>query len=169
VSANHHTDIATGAAASAATINAPMRQIDAKLTHAVLEYNNDSSTATTVTTSGTFYAVSGHEVSFTPAYTGQVFLVHLSLGYVYGSATGASDLNLRVVDGSNVTITDNFLRLRTDAATGAGASKALSASRAFTAAAGDVGVTRKVKLYVTHSSNGTVVTDLYAHILVVTH
>jgi hypothetical protein len=169
VSVNHHTDVSAGAAATAATLNAPLGQLDAKLTHAVTEYASTADTSTTVTTANTFYAVASLEVSFTPAYTGQVFMIALVVGGAYAGTAGASTYNLRITDGASATIVDEFIKCKTDAATASTAANAISGVRAWTAGAGDVGVTRKAKMYVTHNVNAAAVHTWAVSLQAVTH
>lgn len=168
MSANHHTDISAGAAASAATINAPLGQLDAKLTHAVTEYADATNGTTTVTTNGTYYAVSSFEISFTPAYAGQVFLIAAVCGRIYPNTAGDTTWVVRIVDSTNTTIVDNFIRSATTHGT-TSTYLAVSGTRAWTAGAGDVGVTRKAKVYVTHTVNGTVVNMAYKSLQAITH
>lgn len=156
MSTRHHTAIASGAAASAATINTPLGALDAAMTPDVTGYASSANIATTVTTAGTYYAVTGEEVSFTPAYDGQVFLVSAVMGYCYTGTAGTATYNLRITDGASATIVDAHIIGRSTATTSA-AGACISGLRTWTAAAGDVGVTRKAKLYVTHTVNGSVV------------
>ena len=167
MTAYYHTDIAAGAAATAATINAPLGQLDAKLNHTVVEYLLAGSTATTVTTGSTYYAVASFEVSFIPAYTGQVFTCNFWCGLVYSGTAGNTLVNLRVVDAANATQTDFFYRSITDAVTLT--KGGCSVTKAWTAAAGDVGVTRKFKLYVSHTVNAASVTVSYGGVQAVSH
>jgi len=156
VSTRYHTDIASGAGATAANLNAPLGQLDAALNPTYSEYAG-TPPGTTVTAAGTFYAVAGAEVPFTPAYAGQVFQIGFASGMTFAGAAGATQLVLRITDGSNATVVDYFLVGRTSAATTSPASATCAGSRSWVAAAGDVGATRKAKLYATHSVNGTVV------------
>ena len=156
MSTNLHTAIAHGAAATHDTINAPLAQLDAKINPTVAEYEDTSSAAQTVTTGGTFYAVTSFEVSFTPAYTGQVFTLHLIIGTAF-SAAGVIEVNMRVTDSGGTTVRDDLIRAR--ASVGSSSDRVhFSGSRAWTAGAGDVGATRKAKVYMTHDVNGTSVT-----------
>jgi hypothetical protein len=155
LSTYYHTDVAAGASATAATVNSPLGQLDSHLNPYVAE--STTAAAVTVTTGGTYYASTGAEVSFTPGYVGHAVEVALVAGIVYANAAGYTTLNLRITDGSGTTIADNFIQGRNQAATAAAAS-GISGARFWVAGAGDVGQTRKAKLYLTHSVNGTVVT-----------
>lgn len=165
---NYHTDIAAGAAASAATLNAPLGQLDAKLNLTVVEYANTGSTATTVTTAATWYAITAHEVSFTPAYTGQVFTIQLWVSDFWSTTAGTSQVMCRITDGAGTTVQDSFIRA-SNVATAAVDAPMISGTRSWTAGAGDVGVTRKAKLYVTHTVNAAVVNVQYLALQVVSH
>ena len=169
MSTNHHTAIAANASAVNTTYNTPLGALDAKLTHTVTQYVDETGVSTTITTNGTYYAVTGYEVSFTPAYSGQVFLVSFMAGLAYANTAGSTALNLRITDGANATVTDTFIFGRTAASTTSTAAQCVSGMRAFTAGAGDVGVTRKAKLYATHGVNGAIVSVNMGRILVVTH
>jgi hypothetical protein len=168
VTANHHTDIAAGAAATAATINAPIGQLDAKLTHDATGYFNNGTTATTATTAGNWYAVSLNEVSFTPAYTGQTFICTVACGGLYSGTAGTSSLNTRITDSVNAVVSDFRLRGSSTATSSAGANS-IGGAFVYTAGAGDVGVVRKLALYVTHSVNGASVTVAQVSLYVITH
>ncbi|MFN8631184.1 MAG: hypothetical protein U0838_12975 [Chloroflexota bacterium] len=154
---NYHTDVANGAAANAATVNAPLGQIDAKLNPTVGSYSDTSDQSVTVTTAGTFYAMGGPiEVSFTPAFSGQVFEILFFSGVVYSNTAGRVLLNVRIVDGANATVLDQFHPGRVDGRHDVVVWRVRLASRCWTAGAGDVGVTRKAKVYATHTVNGSV-------------
>lgn len=154
---NYHTDVANGAAANAATVNAPLGQIDAKLNPTVGSYSDTSDQSVTVTTAGTFYAMGGPiEVSFTPAFSGQVFEILFFSGVVYSNTAGRVLLNVRIVDGANATVLDQFIQGASTGATTSSSGVSVSGSRCWTAGAGDVGVTRKAKVYATHTVNGSV-------------
>ena len=167
MSSNLHTPIAANASAVNTSFNAPLGQLDAKINETVTEYSNGGATATTVTTASTYYAVSLHEVSFTPAYTGQVFEIVVNVADLWGPA-GTSYGMVRIVDGANATVTDGFMRA-SNVATAAADAPMISGTRSWTAGAGDVGVTRKAKLYVTHTVNAAVVNLQYMSLQVVTH
>lgn len=163
MSTNYHTAVAAGASATAATVESPIAQIDGHLNPTIAEYANTGDTSTTVTTAGTYYAVASHEVSFTPAFAGQVFEIALVLGLAYASAAGYATFVLRITDGSGTTVVDSFILGRTDAATTSASNRGnIAGTRSWTAGAGDLGVTRKAKLYCTHTVNGTAVHDQYA-------
>lgn len=153
---SYHTDVAAGASATAGTFNAPLGQLDAHLNPTVASYASTNDTSTTVTTAGTYYAVAALEVSFTPAFTGQVFCITLVVGQFYASAAGNTIVNLRITDGAGTTVQDALV-VGHHQASGASDYANAAGVRYWTAAAGDVGNTRKAKAYVTHGVNGTAV------------
>lgn len=165
---NHHTDIAAGAAATAATFNAPLGQLDAKLTHTNSEYSRTTDATTTVTTASTWYAVTSWEVSFTPAYSGQVFLVTYVVANFFADKACEWLGKISIVDGTNTNVVDEFMKGRHESTT-TNYVHSISGARLWTAAAGDVGATRKAKLYVSATVNTTVVTTGDGHVSVSTH
>jgi hypothetical protein len=157
LSNNYFTPVSVGASAAAATVNAPIAQIDAHMNPTVVDSGvGVAAINTTVTTGGTFYPVTGFEASFTPAYTGQVFEVDAFSCRFSPNAAGSAQMLVRITDGASVTVLDNFIVAVS--AAGSGVYATAGASKKWTAGAGDVGVTRKAKVYVTHVTNGTVVT-----------
>jgi hypothetical protein len=168
VTTNYHTDIAAGAAATAATLNAPLGQLDAQLNHDVSSYADTADGTTTVTTAGTFYAVTSYEVSFTPAYSGQVFTIAFVCGQFWPGTAGNTIANVRITDSASTTIVDYYL-VGYNQAAGTGSYIGVSGTRAWTAGAGDVGVVRKAKVYVTHGVNGTVVHMAYRSLQAISH
>lgn len=168
MSTNHHTDITTGAAATAATFNNPLAELDAAIDHSNDEYYDSGLTTTTITTHDVFYPVTGWEVAFVPAYSGQVFLVHYSIGNFYADLAGTFTARVHIVDGSSSYVYDTFLQGRQET-TGTYEYHSVSGARLWTAAYGDVGVTRKAKLYVSHTTDGGKVTAGAGHIGVSVH
>lgn len=163
-----HTDISAGAAATAATINAPLGQLDAALNPTVLEFAAASDNSTTVTTAGTYYAEDAPaEVAFTPAFTGQVFMVAFACGRIYAGTAGTTTYDCRITDGAGASVVGSFIAGSTQAVSTAYAN--VGGVRFWTAGAGDVGQTRKAKLYLAHTVNATVIHTAYTHIQVVAH
>lgn len=169
MSANYHTDVSAGAAATAATVNSPLGQLDAKINPTYVQATGNTEVSTTVTTASTYYACAGMEAVFTPAYTGQVFLFSAVLGTVYADTAGGTTIDFRLVDGANATVSGLYFVGHTNAATTFGASQTVAGSAYWTAGAGDVGVTRKLKVYATHSVNGSVVKVNYWRVSVGWH
>ena len=166
---NYHTDVSAGASATAATVNAPIGQLDARINPTGSEYASWSNTATACAVAGTLYPVASHEVSFTPAFAGQMFAVEMVLGRTYPSAAGTTNWLLRITDGAGVTVLDNFASLFLGQGAGTPAVLPACAARRWTAGAGDVGATRKAKLYVSHTVNATTCNDQYSSIQVIAH
>lgn len=144
------------ALASGDTIEAPAM--------AGVETTSTSGTVTVkVTTAGTYYAPTGLEVSFTPSFIGQRFLIVGSMIAHSGSVAGSISSELRVVDGSNTKLSVVAAsRNRTYTNTDDWGSHAWSGL--WTA---DAVATRKAKVYVTHPTNGTVVTTAFYTINVI--
>lgn len=168
MTANLHTDIAAGAAATAAVLNAPLGQLDAHINPTVVPASDVAGTNTTVTTAGTYYAPASYEVSFTPSYTGQVFLIAVDISHLYSGTAGTTTAIVRITDSVNATVVDYFGRAATSATTFSTAGQ-LHVTRAWTAGAGDVGVVRKAKVYVTHTVNASVVSCQYSSVQAISH
>jgi hypothetical protein len=163
-----HTAVTAGAAATAATINAPLAQLDAALNPTVAAFSAEADNSTTVTTASTYYAEDAPaEVAFTPAYAGQVFEISLVIGRLYAGTAGITTWNLRVTDGAGATVFDSLIKGQTHGVSSDYGSAA--GTRCWTAGAGDVGVARKAKVYLTHTVNATVVHTAYVSIDVVAH
>lgn len=124
-----------------------------------------SSDTTTITTAGTYYALTNAEVSFTPAYIGQRFLITLT-GYVSLNTTVIQYAFVRsnIVDSSNVNIVDlGFSRADNFGTSGRGATVAFT--KVWTA---DAAAARKYKLYGTvQTTNGLVLSLAYTQMSVV--
>lgn len=127
--------------------------------HAAVSVVGTTAVATTVTTATTWYAVSGIEVAFTPAFIGQKWLI---VGYFNGyhgnSSNTIAEWNLRVVLGSdNTTILDRALYYYYETPTanqynGSGGANVWVADRTSQC---------KLKLYVSSSANSTSVSTSY--------
>ena len=168
MTSNHYTAWIAGDNLDAATLNSKAGALDAAITGSAIEYAVSAGTNTTVTTATTYYAVSAYELSFTPTFNGQVFLISMVAGEVEGNAAGTCWVNGRITDGAGATIVNAFIKGRHT--TGAsGEAGCISGVRTWTAGAGDVGNSRKIKVYVTHSVNGTVVTIGERSLTVATH
>lgn len=124
-----------------------------------------SSDTTTITTAGTYYALTNAEVSFTPAYVGQRFLITLT-GYASLNTTVIQYAFVRsnIVDSSNVNIVDlGFSRADNFGTSGRGATVAFS--KVWTA---DAAAARKYKLYGTvQTTNGLVLSLAYTQMQVI--
>jgi len=124
-----------------------------------------SSDSTTITTAGTYYALTNAEVSFTPAYVGQRFLITLT-GYGSLNTTVIQYLFVRsnIVDSSNVNIVDlGFSRADNFGTSGRGATVAFT--KVWTA---DAAAARKYKLYGTvQTTNGLTLSLAYTQMSVV--
>ena len=97
-----------------------------------------------------------------------MFLISVVAGETSANAAGTSWVNARITDGAGATIVDAFIKGRhTTGASGEGG--CISGVRSWTAGAGDVGSSRKIKVYVTHSVNGTIVTIGERSLTVATH
>lgn len=168
MSTNHHTDIISGAPATAATFNDPLGELDTAITHTNSEYYGTSIDTLTMTTSGTDYPFTSFEIAFTPAYSGQVFLVMWQAGNVRVDTAGTLTLWVSIVDGSNNYVFEGFLMGR-DTIAAANDYTSMSAVRAWTASSDDVGETRKAKVYARFDSDGAVLTLGRRFIGVVTH
>jgi hypothetical protein len=124
-----------------------------------------SATSTTITTAGTYYALTSQEVSFTPAFVGQKFLVTYS-GYVSINTTTIqySFVRVDVTDSSNTQIEQlGFTRADNFGTSGRG--QAVSFTDIWTA---DSTSARKIKLYGTNqTTNGLSLTTSYTSINVI--
>lgn len=124
-----------------------------------------SSTTTTITTAGTYYALTSQEISFTPAFVGQKFLVTYS-GYVSLNTTTIQYAFVRVEvnDSSNATIeTLGFARAENFGTSARGQQVAFT--DIWTA---DSTSARKIKLYgTTQTTNGLVLTTAYTQLNVI--
>ena len=124
-----------------------------------------SATSTTITTAGTYYALTSQEVSFTPAFVGQKFLVTYS-GYVSINTTTIqySFVRVDVTDSSNTQIEQlGFARAENFGTTSRGQS--VSFMDIWTA---DSTSARKIKLYGTNqTTNGLSLTTSYTSLNVI--
>lgn len=124
-----------------------------------------SSDTTTITTAGTYYALTNAEVSFTPDYVGQRFLITLT-GYASLNTTVIQYAFVRsnIVDASNVNIVDlGFSRADNFGTSGRGATVAFT--KVWTA---DAAAARKYKLYGTvQTTNGLVLSLAYTQMQVI--
>jgi hypothetical protein len=124
-----------------------------------------SATSTTITTAGTYYALTSQEVSFTPAFVGQKFLVTYS-GYVSINTTTIqySFVRVDVTDSSNSQIEQlGFTRAENFGTSGRGQS--VSFMDIWTA---DSTSARKIKLYGTNqTTNGLSLTTSYTSLNVI--
>jgi hypothetical protein len=154
VTSDHYTAWVATDAVDATTFNAKFAELDAAITGDASEYAGGTEQNTTVTTNGTWYAVASTEIAFTPAFTGQLFEVSLTLGSIRSDTTGLVSYKLRIVDGADATVDDSWIVLYNTLTAGDYASG--GGSRTWTAGAGDVGASRKAKLYTTHSVNASV-------------
>jgi len=108
--------------------------------------------ATACATSGQYYAAATTEVSFTPAYTGQRWLITLN-GWAYWTGLVVGTYNLRITDSSNGTIYDLVVGTRGENAASGTFYHNMSGSNIWVA---DGTAARKAKLYV--ATTGTSVT-----------
>ena len=124
-----------------------------------------SAASTTITTAGTYYALTSQEVSFTPAFVGQKFLVTYS-GYVSINTTTIqySFVRVDVTDSSNSQIEQlGFTRAENFGTSGRGQS--VSFMDIWTA---DSTSARKIKLYGTNqTTNGLSLTTSYTSLNVI--
>lgn len=124
-----------------------------------------SATSTTITTAGTYYALTSQEVSFTPAFVGQKFLVTYS-GYVSINTTTIqySFVRVDVTDSSNTQVEQlGFARAENFGTSGRG--QAVSFMDIWTA---DSTSARKIKLYGTNqTTNGLSLTTSYTSLNVI--
>jgi len=124
-----------------------------------------SAASTTITTAGTYYALTSQEVSFTPAFVGQKFLVTYS-GYVSINTTTIqySFVRVDVTDSSNTQIEQlGFTRAENFGTSGRGQS--VSFMDIWTA---DSTSARKIKLYGTNqTTNGLSLTTSYTSLNVI--
>jgi hypothetical protein len=124
-----------------------------------------SATSTTITTAGTYYALTSQEVSFTPAFVGQKFLVTYS-GYVSINTTTIQYTFVRVdvTDSSNTQVEQlGFARAENFGTTSRGQS--VSFMDIWTA---DSTSARKIKLYGTNqTTNGLSLTTSYTSLNVI--
>jgi hypothetical protein len=124
-----------------------------------------SSDTTTITTAGTYYALTNAEVSFTPTYVGQRFLVTMT-AYASLNTTTIQTAFVRsnIVDSSNVNIVDlGFSRADNFGSSGRGATVAFT--KVWTA---DAVAARKYKLYGTaQTTNGLTLSLAYTQMQVI--
>ena len=124
-----------------------------------------SSDTTTITTAGTYYALTNAEVSFTPDYVGQRFLITLT-GYASLNTTTIQYAFVRsnIVNASNVNIVDlGFSRADNFGTSGRGSTVAFT--KVWTA---DAAAARKYKLYGTvQTTNGLVLSLAYTQMQVI--
>jgi hypothetical protein len=124
-----------------------------------------SSDTTTITTAGTYYALTNAEVSFTPTYIGQRFLVTMT-AYASLNTTTIQYAFVRsnIVDSSNVSIaTLGFSRSDNFGTSGRGATVAFT--KVWTA---DAVAARKYKLYGTvQTTNGLTLSLAYTQMQVI--
>ena len=122
-----------------------------------------SADTTTITTAGTYYALTNAEVSFSPQFVGQRWLLTFT-GYASLNTTTIQYCFLRanVTDTSNTVIeTLGFSRADNFGTSGRGATVAFT--KVYVATAADVAAgTRKFKLYgTTQTTNGLVLSLAY--------
>jgi hypothetical protein len=124
-----------------------------------------ANSGTTITTAGTYYALTSQEVSFTPAFVGQKFLVtYTGSTWINTTTIQYSFIRMDITDSSNNQIsTLGFTRAENFGTSNKGMSVGIT--DIWTA---DSTSARKVKLYGTNqTTNGLVLVNAYTCINVV--
>jgi len=133
--------------------------------HSQYSLGGSANAGTTITTAGTYYALTSQEVSFTPAFVGQKFLVTYT-GSVWINTTTIQYTFIRVdvTDSSNTQIAAlGFTRAENFGTSNKGMPVAFT-----TVWTADSTSTRKVKLYGTNqTTNGLTLTNAYTSLNVV--